>query len=78
LQTNMMSPGHNTGTNFNQQNTYQTPMQAPQNSGTNLPSVLYLDHAQIKLLARRLTHIKEKLNHEQVEFVKTKTRFKQQ
>lgn len=44
-----------------------------QGAGGNLPSVLYLDHAQIKLLARRLTHIKEKLAHEQIEFSKTKT-----
>jgi len=37
-----------------------------------LPSVLYLDHAQVKLLCRRLLHIKEKLDNENMEFLKTK------
>ena len=37
-----------------------------------LPSTLYLDHAQVKLLSRRLIHIKEKLENDNLEFLKTK------
>jgi hypothetical protein len=33
--------------------------------------VLYLDHAQIKMLSKRLQHIKEKLTAEELEFMKT-------
>lgn len=40
-------------------------------NNSNLPSVLYLDHAQIKLLTRRLEHIKDKLNVDNLDFMKT-------
>jgi hypothetical protein len=55
---------------------FQTQVTHPQSTiipGQNaLPSVLYLDHAQVKLLCRRLLHIKEKLDNENMEFLKTK------
>jgi hypothetical protein len=40
--------------------------------GKDFPGILYLDHAQIKLMHRRISHIKERLAAENVEFMKTK------
>ena len=40
--------------------------------GKDFPGILYLDHAQIKLMHRRISHIKERLAAENVEFMKNK------
>lgn len=37
-----------------------------------IPQTLYLDFAQLKLLSRRLIHIKEKLDVEDIELIKKK------
>ena len=42
------------------------------NNKQDIPGIMYLDHAQIKLMLRRITHVKELLSAETVNFMRTK------